>query len=430
MELIHLFNDMIMKTKILSICSIAVLAIALMSACSDVVKYQDGVEDLFHNDGAPAIAAVYDAMPDADQSTPINVAVLKQFIRVQGQNLSHPKRVVINGIDVDVRQIYAESNSSWIRIPRVVPEMETGKLEYETEQGKAVVDFNVTIPHLELEGLENEFVLQGNEVRVKGDFFDLYEFNDTTDASTASITITNEAAGYREVIKTDSCTESYTGIIIPEDCPDNSLITFSWVEKGENFSKTIPYRMTDQLMFGDFSGDLGWWNDWGKSLVTTGGNGGPEYLGFGFLRVTGTFAAWDWNSTGFGCNWRWLDAAAHPENYVMKFEVWTNSNNPYYSYGDNGLNGAQNGGYCLTLNGGDPRRQYDPISEFGITNTYGHWMTVSMPLNSMFDENHQLPLEEAWVSLEFVLQPNPVDGESPWTVDHAWGQFRIEPKQY
>ena len=91
-----------MKTKIVKMLSAAAITIMVMTACSDVVKYQDGVEDLFHNDGAPAIAAVYDAMPDADTSTPITVAVLKQFIRVQGQNLSHPTKVVVNGIDVDM----------------------------------------------------------------------------------------------------------------------------------------------------------------------------------------------------------------------------------------------------------------------------------------------------------------------------------------
>lgn len=429
MELNHLFNVMIMKTKIVNIFFAAALIVSFMTACNDVVKYNDDVEDLFHNNGAPVIAAVYDATPDAEQSAPITVGVLKQFIKLQGQNLSHPKKVVINGIDVDVRQIYAESNNSWIRIPRVVPDVETGKLEYETEQGKCEVNFNVTIPHLDLQGLENEFVLQGNEVRVKGDFFDLYEFNDTTDASTASITITNEALGYREVIKTDSCTESYTSIVIPEDCPDNSLITFSWQEKGEKCSKTIPYRMSDQLMFGDFGGDLGWWNDWGKSLVSHGGDGGPESLGYGFLRITGTYNAWDWNSTGFGCNWRWMDASAHPEDYVVKFEIWTNSNFPYYSYGDNGLYGTHNGGYSITINNGDPRRQFDPISEFGISNTYGQWMTVAIPLVDMISGS-TLPTSEQWVNTELVLQPNPVDGESPWNVDHAWGQFRIEPKQY
>ena len=424
MELNHIFYIMNKKNKRFNILAAATFVLAMMSACSDVVKYQDEVEDLFHNDGAPVIAAVYDATPDADQATPINVGVLKQFIKLQGQNLSHPTKVVINGIDVDVRQIYAENNTSWIRIPRVVPEVETGKLVYETAQGSYSIDFDVTIPSLDLQGLENEFILPGKEVRVKGDFFDLYEFNDTTDASPASITITNEALGYHEVIKTDSCTESYTSIIIPEDCPDNSLITFSWIEMGEKRSQTIPYRMTDQLMYGNFEGDLGWWNDWGKSLVTSGGNGGPESLGYAFLRITGTFGAWEWNSTGFGCNWRWLDASAHPENYVFKFEIWTNSNYPYYSYGDNG-------GYNITLNNGAPRRQFDPISEYGISNTYGHWMTVSMPLNEMFDADHALPTTpDQWVNLEFVLQPNPIDGESPWNVDHAWGQFRIEPKQY
>ena len=133
-------------------------------------------------------------------------------------------------------------------------------------------------------------------------------------------------------------------------------------------------------MFGNFDGDLGWWNDWGRGLVTDGTkDGDPVSLGYQFLRLTGTFGAWDWNSTGFGCNWRWLDASANPENYVVKFEVWTNSSNPFYSYGTNDVYNDKNGGYCFTLNNGEPRRQFDPVSEFNLTNTYGKWVTVAMP---------------------------------------------------
>ena len=400
-----------------------------LTACSDVVKFNDEKEDLFSNNGSPVISAVYDATND--DAAPITAGVLKQFIRLKGQNLANPKHVNINGVEVDVRDIYAESANSWIHIPRVVPESPTGILVYETQQGTVTINFDVSIPHMELEGLENEFVLPGNEVKVKGDYFDLFEFNDTTDASTASIVITNDALGYRQVIKTDSCTEDYTGIIIPKDCPDNSLITFSWQEMGQNYSKSIPYRMSDQLMFGNFDGDLGWWNDWGRGLVTDGTKeGDPVSLGYNFLRLTGTFGAWDWNSTGFGCNWRWLDASANPENYVVKFEVWTNSSNPFYSYGTNDVYNDKNGGYCFTMNNGEPRRQFDPVSEFNLTNTYGKWVTVAMPLDEMI-QNKPLPTSpDQWVNFEFVCQPNPVDGVSAWNVDHAWGQFRIEPRNY
>lgn len=98
------------------------------------------------------------------------------------------------------------------------------------------------------------------------------------------------------------------------------------------------------------------------------------------------------NSTGFGCNWRWLDASAHPENYVVKFEVCTNSSNPFNNYGDNGASGSKNGGYNFTLQaGGNGRCQFDPVS-MGISNTYGNWVTVSLPLTDVL-QGGSLPTE-------------------------------------
>lgn len=156
-------------------------------------------------------------------------------------------------------------------------------------------------------------------------------------------------------------------------------------------------------------------------------SGDPESLGFGFLRVKGTYDAWSWNSTGFGCNWKWFDASAHPENYVLKFEVCTNSSNPFNNYGDNGASGSKNGGYNFTLQvGGEGRCQFDPVS-MGISNTYGKWVTVSIPLTDVL-KGGSLPTEaDQFIALEFVMQPNTADA---WNVDHCFGQFRIEPKKY
>ena len=153
-------------------------------------------------------------------------------------------------------------------------------------------------------------------------------------------------------------------------------------------------------------------------------DGAPESLGYGFIRVKGTYNLWAYNGWGWGANWLNDDAAAHPENYVLKFEVSSSSATPYYSYGDNGKNGSRNGGYYITLNSGSKRCQWDPVSD-GLTNTYGKWVTVSIPLVDALGGS--TPTPGAWFSCEFVLQPNSGDA---WTVDHSFGQFRIEPKNY
>lgn len=413
-----------MKINIKNI-SLSAMAIIAFASCSDVVDYS--VPDRTSNSGAPAISQIYDVQ-DTGYVAPLNGGVLNQMIHIKGQNLANAKKIRFNDVDVDVRQVYATTDEAWVKIPRVIPGVQNDILLYETDKGTTEINFPVSIPSVEIEGLKNEFALQGNQVQITSDYMDLYGFNDTTETSPAKVYIENVDAGYRKEIHCDSCSEKFTSIVIPEDCPDNSLIHFSWHEISGDKTVTIPYRMTDQLMFGDFTGDLGWWNDWGKGLVTDGTKSGdPESLGFGFLRVKGTYDAWSWNSTGFGCNWKWFDASAHPENYVLKFEVATNSSNPFNNYGDNGASGSKNGGYNFTLQaGGEGRCQFDPVS-MGINNTYGKWVTVSIPLTDVLKGGSLHTEADQFVALEFVMQPNTADA---WNVDHSFGQFRIEPKNY
>ena len=413
-----------MKINIKNI-SLSAMAILAFASCSDVVDYS--VPDRTTNSGAPAISQIYDVQ-DTGYVAPLNGGVLNQMIHIKGQNLANAKKIRFNDVDVDVRQVYATTDEAWVKIPRVIPGVQNDILLYETDKGTTEINFPVSIPSVEIEGLKNEFALQGNQVQITSDYMDLYGFNDTTETSPAKVYIENVDAGYRKEIHCDSCSEKFTSIVIPKDCPDNSLIHFSWHEISGDKTVTLPYRMTDQLMFGNFNGDLGWWNDWGKGLVTDGTNSGdPESLGFGFLRVKGTYDAWSWNSTGFGCNWKWLDASAHPENYVLKFEVATNSSNPFNNYGDNGASGSKNGGYNLTLQaGGKGRCQFDPVS-MGINNTYGKWVTVSIPLTDVLKGGSLPTAENQFIALELVMQPNTADA---WNVDHCFGQFRIEPKKY
>lgn len=413
-----------MKINIKNI-SLSAMAILAFASCSDVVDYS--VPDRTTNSGAPAISQIYDVQ-DTVYKAPLNGGVLNQMIHIKGQNLANAKKIRFNDVDVDVRQVYATTDEAWVKIPRVIPGVQNDILLYETDKGTTEINFPVSIPSVEIEGLKNEFALQGNQVQITSDYMDLYGFNDTTETSPAKVYIENVDAGYRKEIHCDSCSEKFTSIVIPKDCPDNSLIHFSWHEISGDKTASLPYRMTDQLMFGNFGGDLGWWNDWGKGLVTDGTNSGdPESLGFGFLRVKGTYDAWSWNSTGFGCNWKWLDASAHPENYVLKFEVATNSSNPFNNYGDNGASGSKNGGYNFTLQaGGEGRCQFDPVS-MGINNTYGKWVTVSIPLTDVLKGGSLPTAENQWIALELVMQPNTADA---WNVDHCFGQFRIEPKKY
>ncbi len=426
-----------------------ITALLLTASCSDVVDYNDNVEDIFASDGAPQIYAIYDVQDTATAPTALNGGVLNQMIRINGKNLSYAKRITFNGIEVDLRQVYATSANCYLKIPRKIPENQTDTLVYETDRGQITKYFPVTIPHMVLEGLKNEFVKPGNRVQINSEYADLFGFGDST--STASITFHNAGQGYSEVLKPDSISEEYFSIYIPKDAPDNSLITFKWTEVGGiEYTKTIPYRMTGSLMFDDMlNGDMGWWDaNLALKYVTTGSNtGDPEYLGYPFFRFKklsdedGTFNSWNWFSIGCGTNWKWQDCTDHPENYVLKFEICTAASYPIPDYGANGANGSKNGGYLMSLHTNDNVQncQLDFNTTYGLHNTYGKWVTISVPVSDLCQEpvkdatgtvvGYQCTLasEGAWQGFNIIIQPN--TGEN-WNVDTSMANFRIEPKNY
>lgn len=402
----------------------------MLLSCSDVKELDAGYKDVSGNDGPPQITAVYDVVSDSNWVSPITEGVLNQYIRISGKNLAKPTEVTVDGLKVDIlHRVYAENNQCYIRIPRYVPDSQDGKLHYRTEQGTVTVDFSVGVPAVELTGLVNEFVLPGESAQLDGDYFDLYNFGDTTETSPVRITAVNESIGYSEVLKCDSCTETFTSVKIPKDCPDNTFITFTYQNmQKETVTKTIKYRPTENLLFGNFDGDLGWWNDDGKAMVTDGTkDGDPASLGFNYLRLNRSFDAWAWWSTGFGAAFPLeLTSLAELKNYVMKFEVCTKAGTPFYAYDENNT-GNDHGGYEFTLMGCPNRYQFNPVGDLGLSNTNGKWVTYRIPLTDMMPGLTELPALGAWCNFEFVCQPNNADG---WTVDHSFGQFRIEPIEY
>ena len=380
---------------------------AMLASCSDVVHYNDDVKDIFAADGAPVIEAIYD-VEDTESTTPLTSGSLNQMIRIAGKNLSHVKEVSFNGISVDVKQIYATSENSYIKIPRQIPDNVTNVLEYTTELGTVREEFEVTIPSMRLEGLANEFCRAGESVEVKGEFFDLFGFG--TEGSDAHITLNgNELA-------VDSITESYMSIVIPEGTPDNSVINFSWKEVGDKtVSKNIPFRYSKYILMPDLTA-VGWWDSTVTRFITDGSHAGDPVPTTGnYFRITGTFDQWSWNTFGGGSNWPDIDCRENPDDFVFKFEVCSASSTPFYD--------SEEWGYYFSLNDGD---NYSWNPSAGVSfNTYGRWQTISIPLSRLTSKG--LPEPGTWANFCMVLQPNTAGG---WKVDHSFANFRIEPAEF
>ena len=106
---------------------VALMAAALFSACNDVVDVN--YPDRYTNHGAPSITGIYDVQ-DTGHVTALTGGTLNQMLRIEGTNLANVKKITFNGLDVDVRQVYAESGESFVKIPRKIPEQVTDTLVY------------------------------------------------------------------------------------------------------------------------------------------------------------------------------------------------------------------------------------------------------------------------------------------------------------
>lgn len=386
----------------------AIMALAAMAtSCSDVVHYNDDVEDIFAANGAPVITAVYD-VTDTDCENPLECGSLNQMIRIEGRNLSHVTAVSFNGIPVKISEIYATSKASYLKIPRQIPEEVTNTLIYVTELGTTTREFEVTIPKLRLDGLANEFCRAGESVQVKGDFFDLFGFGEPD--SDAHIRINDVE------LEIDSITDSYMSIVIPEGTPDNTLIDFSWKEVGDELhTSRIPFRFSRNILMPDLN-SVGWWDSSVKQYITDGSHPGDPVSTFGnFFRITGHFDQWSWNTFGGGSNWPDLDCRANPDDYVFKFEVCSSSSTPFYD--------SEEYGYLFSLSDSD-NYPWNP-SEGVSFNTYGQWQTVSIPLSKVTTKG--TPEPGTWANFCMTMQPNTEGG---WNVDHSFANFRVEPARY
>ena len=138
-------------------------------------------------------------------------------------------------------------------------------------------------------------------------------------------------------------------------------------------------------------------------------DGEPDY----YINLRGDFSAWGWVDIIKSKINISSQVAASPNDYLLKFDVFSAENTPFYNSGD--------AGYRFVFNtNGDNSYAWNPssVTSFG---TYGKWCTVSLDLVSVATKTQ--PLTEGETNFELVIHPN-----SNWTVDHGIANFRIEKK--
>lgn len=373
--------------------------LAGLSSCNDIVTYNDNYDDGMTSTGTPVINMVYDA-DDTEKTAPIVSAAFEDMVVLSGENLSHVTRVAFNDVEVPLSEVYATAKNVYLPIPRRVPEEVTNKIYYETELGSTSYDFTVVIPEVEVEGLFNEFCEPGDTVQMVGNFFDLYGFDGSVE--TSKITMNGEA------LKVDSVSERYFSVVIPENAQPNSIINIDYEGVNGHVNRQVAYRNEDALLF-DLSQPDGISN---VDYITDGSNAGdPEPLNGPFVRIEGSFDAWQWTE--------WLkgnvifpseDVAANPSDYTFKFEVCSATATPFYD--------SDGYGYLFQFNSADNSAFPWNPSEISSFNTYGEWRTVTLDFGTAAPKQTSVTTD-----FNFIMQPN-----SAWTVDHSFANFRVERK--
>ena len=393
----------------------SVLVLAL--SCNRIVTYKTDLPDRFTNSGAPSITGIFD-IQDGAMENPLESGSLAQIIHIKGNNLAHPVKVSFNGIEADLSQCYFENKDGYVVIPRVLPSTVDNKMVYVTPEGTVSYDFEVGIPELVVTGLRNEYALAGSTVQLLGNYFDLFGFG--VEGSDASVSLGETP------LELLSVAEDALEFVIPEGTPDNSLITVSWTDvKLGPQSKKIPYRNTSYLFFKNFDTTGFWDANLAATILTDGtADGDPASLGYRFFRFKGSYGAWTWNSLGMGDGWYYTtpedektpeDETDWKQDYLFKFELWTNPSLPIPAYnvqdGPRGLFVQLNLAANVALD-----------FEGAAVNTGGEWITYAFPLTSVATT---MPKNGDYWGFAMTVQP-PVD----WTLDFAIANIRMEPANY
>ena len=110
-----------------------------------------------------------------DREQGIDQANLAQYIIVQGTGLNAVNSILVNDVQVDLKDAYITSGEITFPIPRVIPGEINNLITLGSGNSTVTAPISVFIPELEVNGMFNEFTPAGDTMKVVGDYFDLYE---------------------------------------------------------------------------------------------------------------------------------------------------------------------------------------------------------------------------------------------------------------
>ena len=244
---------------LLSTCLIS-LSFCLIG-CSSDKGYDENYQspDILPNMGAPEITAVYDGA-DIELSTPISSGKPGQNIIIVGKNLNNLELLRFNTVEADLSKTYTVSTKAYVSIPTAFALEHQNQIEYTTDKGTATYPFVVKFPELVVSHLDNEFAAPGDVVKVVGENFDYYGFDEEGNTKADGQTNGKVEADGTYIVTLDLTNPDAPVLSIAEKGPDvwtviggfegsgwSTDIAMTEVEPGVWKSEALALKANDEL---------------------------------------------------------------------------------------------------------------------------------------------------------------------------------------
>ena len=321
-------------------------ALFTIGSCTDKEEIPD----------SPSLTKIF---PIKNNSLSISSGNMGDWIAISGKNLESANAIRFNDVEVDMEEVYYENEVLYLQIPVKMPLEVNNKLTVATRGGEVAFDFTVNVPDLELTGMFNEYTPPGDTIKIYGKFLDLYE-----------ITSENTKIVFGNI---ESSVIDNNGTYLTAKVPQNVQANVKVKAVNSKFNATAECP--------------GWYQD-KHNIVTTFDDDFPYPGGTGQQWVgawtepeptSGKYIRFEVSPETYpdGLGWFYLmehnvryelDMLAHPENYVLKFEL-------------NMLNPIQRTKFFIYFYWAiDP----NPVgSEYFTVQNLGVWQTVGIPLDKI-----------------------------------------------
>ena len=259
----------------------------------------------------------------------------------------------------------------------------------------------VKFPELVVSHLDNEFAAPGDVVKVVGENFDYYGFDEEGTGSTVSIN--------GKAVKVEYVSAEGVGVKVPAGIKDDSQVTVNWSDAaGEKQSVSLPLRSTIGRLFKQLTKKMLVKTDRAASIEddsqVTSCN---SKLGTNHLHISGTLKSWSWLELAISQTLPDL-GISDVADYCLVFEVLNAEDNRLLS-----------SGYEFAWNSDwDHAYKWNPGSGF---TTNGKWQTVRIPLASFAPNG--ISSADNQMTLSFGFQPS-----ETYKADFRLGNFRIQKK--